>query len=265
MRFLIFVFFLVMSVDSWAVTIEFPKEELARESVLPIFENTLAVKSRLVPTKNRFELGFSSGFAMNEPFFKPLRYGGHIAYHFTETHGFLIEAQLYQKGLNKNGENLRNTNLITKERRDNPLYPYEDHIRMDYAPQPEYHFLVNYQLTAYYGKISILKNFVTNLSLYGLFGAGMLSVGGENLPAFNFGFGQKFYFNKFMGVRLDLGFLLYQGVNYFEGKDNEPSPLIDSDDPKYNFRFEESFKKPSEFESDLILDTRLTLALIFLI
>ena len=261
MRFLVFLFFLTLSVKSWAVTIEFPEEELARESVLPVFENTLAVKSRIVPTENRFELGFSSGFAMNEPFFKSLRYGGHIAYHFTETHGFLIEGQFYQQGLSQNGENLLNTNLVKKEFKDK----FSEYIRIDYAPQPEYHFLVNYQLTAYYGKISILKNFVTNLSLYGLLGAGVLNVGGENLPAINLGLGQKFYFNRYMGVRLDLGFLFYQGVNYFEGKDGEPSPLIDSNKPDYNFQFEKSPKKPSEFEADLTLDTRLTLALIFLI
>ena len=260
MRFLICVFLFLVSVKAMAVTIMFPKDELARESVLPVFENTLAVRSRLVPTEGRLEFGFSSGFALNEPFFKTLRYGGHIAYHFTETHGLLFEGRFYQKGLNNNGKSLATKNF--DQHGDEKVTEY---IRMEYAPQPEYHFVVNYQMTAYYGKISVLKDFVMNLSLYGLFGVGTVSVGGENVPALNLGLGQKFYFNKNWGLRTDLGVLVYQGVNYFAAKDGDPyTPLLDSTRPSAP-RFEPTQKKPSEFESNMAYDTRISLSLIFLI
>ena len=172
--------------EGMAVTIKFPEEELARETVLPIFERNQAVRSRLVPTKGRVELGFASGFAMNEPLFKSLRYGGHLVYHFTETHGLLLEGQAYQKGLNENGQTLANTDLDKENR--------EEYLRMDYAPQPEYHLTANYQITAYYGKISVLKNFVMNLSLYGFLGGGIINFGGNPCSCFQHGFGSKILF-----------------------------------------------------------------------
>jgi len=69
----------------------------------------------------------------------------------------------------------------------------------------------NYQYTAFYGKLSLTKDYVMNLSLYGLVGAGMIGIGDVNKPAFNFGLGQKFYFTPSFALRFDLRFLLYQG------------------------------------------------------
>ena len=254
------VFIFLVSFNGMAFTIKFPEEELARETVLPFFEDTQAVKSRLVPTKGRAELGFASGFAMNEAFFKTLRYGGHLAYHFTETHGLLLEGQMYQKGLNENGQTLANTNLHKDK-----VGEIEEFLRMDYAPQQEYHLTANYQITAYYGKISILKNFVMNLSLYGFLGGGIMNLGGDNVPAFNLGLGQKFYFNRSWGIRTDLGLMVYQGANYFTAKNGRDSPLLHSSDPRSEVRFKETKKKLSEFEPSMIYDIHLSLSLIFLI
>ncbi len=255
-------FIFLVSFNGMAFTIKFPEEELAREAVLPVFEDTRAVKSRLVPTKGRVELGIASGFAMNESFFKTLRYGGHLAYHFTEIHGLLLEGQMYQKGLNENGQTLSNTNL----HKGSDKIQIQEFLRMDYAPQPEYHFTANYQITAYYGKISILKNFVMNLSLYGFLGGGVINIGGDNVPALNLGLGQKFYFNRRLGLRTDLGLMAYQGVNYFTAKNGRNSPLLHSSDPKSGVApFRETKKRISEFEPSMIYNIRLSLSLIFLI
>ena len=258
-----FIFVFLTSLNGMAVTIDFPKEELARESVLPIFEDTQAVKSRLVPTKGRAEVGFASGFAMNESFFKNLRYGGHLAYHFTETHGFFLEGQIYQKGLNENGQTLSTTNLHNIQKDE--VGKIEEYLRMDYAPQPEYHFTANYQITAYYGKISILKNFTMNLSLYGFLGGGIINIGGDSVPTASLGFGQKFYFNKNWGIRTDMGLMIYRGANYFASKNGNISPLLHSSDPRSGVRFKETKKKLSEFEPTMIYGTRLSVSLIFLI
>ena len=235
-----------------AVVIEFPKEELARESVLPIFDNRMAVKSRLVPTKGRVELGLASGFALNEPFFKTLRYGGHLAYHITETHGFLLEGQIYQKGLNRNGNALDGTEFVQDEKDKSKV----EHLRIKYAPQPESHFTANYQITAYYGKISVLKNMVMNLSLYGLGGVGMINIGGDSRPVFHLGLGQKFYFNRYWGIRADLGMMIYRGVNYFQGKGGKvSSPLLDA----------KKQLEVDQFDSTMNYNTRFSLSLILLI
>ncbi len=213
---------LLISFHAFAVTIEFPEEELARESVLPVFDNAVAVKSRLVPTKGRVELGLGAAYALNEPFFNTQRFGGHLAYHVTETHGILLSGQFYSDGLGDNGKALATTDLA-----ESPSV--ETYVRMEYAPQPKYHFFANYQITPYYGKISVFKDFVMNLSLYGLFGLGTIDIGGESVPAFNMGLGQKFYFSKRWGIRADLSLVAYEGVNFFERSNGSGgSPIEDS-------------------------------------
>jgi outer membrane beta-barrel protein len=240
------------SAQAFAVTIEFPEEELAQESVLPIFDNTVAVKSRLVPTAKRFEFGFGGGFLMNEPFFETSRFGGHMAYHFTETHGIILQGQMYTQGLGANGRSLANTNLNTD---GGQLF-----VRMDYAPQPKHHFSANYQITPYYGKMSLFKDMVMNLSLYGLAGVGMIDIGGESTPMFNVGLGQKFYFSQRWGIRTDLSLMAYQGLNYFAGSGGASTPLEDT-----GSGFEAIQKTPSEFDRQMNYDMQLTVSVIILI
>ncbi len=251
MKLLVFLLSSILVLNAQAVTIEFPEEELARESVLPIFDNAIAVKSRLVPTAKRFELGLSTGLGMNEPFFSTLRYGGHVGYHFNETHAVVLMGQLYGDGLNNNGDTLANTVFVGER------------LRMDFAPQTTYHFLANYQITPYYGKISVFKDFVMNLSLYGLLGLGMMDIGGEATPVFNAGIGQKFYVTKNWGIRADLGLMAYQGLNYFLGSGGTQSPLIDvvatpGDEPT-------AVLSPSAFEKEMNYDLHLSIAVIFLL
>ena len=220
MKFASILAILLFSFQAFAVTIEFPEEELARESVLPVFDNAVAVKSRLVPTAGRIEVGLATGFAMNEPFFNTTRFGGHVAYHLTETHAILLSGQMYTDGLGDNGKALAGTDLNNGAG--------ETFLRMEFAPQPAYHFFANYQITPYYGKISVFKDFVMNLSLYGMVGLGVVDVGGETAPALNIGMGQKFYFSKNWGIRADLGLMAYEGVNFFVASDGGSSPLQDT-------------------------------------
>ena len=255
MKNLVLIFSLFVSFNALAVTIEFPKEELARESVLPVFDNTVAVKSRLVPTDGRFEIGLSSGVAMNEPFFNSVRFGGYLGYHFNETHSFMISGLLYQEGLGNNGSALAATDLQEGTG--------ETFIRMNFAPQPKSQFLLNYQITPYYGKISIFKNFVMNLSLYGLLGAGVVDIGGETTPAFQVGMGQKFYFSKWWGIRADLGLLAYEGVNFFLGKGGATSPLQDTSGS--NADNVTQTVPVSEFEREFNYDLSFVVSLIFLL
>ncbi len=252
---LILSLFLVSQVH--AVTIEFPEDELAQESVLPVFDNAVAVKSRTVPTAGKVELGLGLGTIMNEPFFNSSRFGGHLAYHFTETHGVFLQGQMYADGLGSNGKTLAQKDLV-----DNPNR--ELFIRMEHAPQPKYHLLANYQITPYYGKISVFKDFVMNLSLYGLVGVGTIAIGDTMAPALNLGIGQKFYFGKRWGFRVDLGLLAYEGVNYFRASDGGASPLADTIEPGNGVDVTEEVSV-SEFERQMNYDMHFTAALIILL
>lgn len=184
--------------------IEFPEEELASESVLPVFPELSTVRDRNVVTDGRFELGVMGGQSLTEPVFNPWNAGITATYHFTEEHAVNLFTTFFFQGLSSNGENLHSietTNGSTTE------------LRPEYAPAPKYLGLANYQFTAFYGKISLSKATVMNLSLYGLAGGGMIAIGDVTKPVVNIGLGQKFYFNSSFALRFDLRLAAYQGPN----------------------------------------------------
>ena len=222
MRFFSVCFFSLICLVStvWAVTIEFPKEELARESVLPRPDRPFAVHSRLIPTEGRFELGASVGMVTSEPFLNPYRFGGHLAYHITETHGVVFMGRYHFQGLGSNGKRFEGTDL-------NEDASATNFVRLSYAPQINSSFLLNYQMVPFYGKISLLKNTVMNLSIHLTLGAGVVHFEEEDRAAFRMGVGQNFYFSKFWGLRLDLGLLTYSGLDYFHSRQGGSSPLQD--------------------------------------
>ena len=91
-------------------------------------------------------------------------------------------------------------------------------------------------------------------------------MGETHVPVFNMGLGQKFYFNRIFGIRTDLGFMVYQGANYFTAKNGRVSPLLDSNRPNSGVPpFQETKKRLSEFESSMVYGIRFSLSIIFLI
>ena len=181
--------------------IEFPEEELAAESVLPVFDNPSVVRARLVKTEGRFELGPMGGYSMSEPFFQSTSYGATGTYHFTEEHGLNILGYAFSQGLNANGQGL------------NPI-PQSDPVvnaNLQFAPAPKFLLLGNYQFTGFYGKISLTKDWVMSLHTYALGGIGVIGIGDGVKPAGSIGLGQKFYITPNFALRFDLRFVAYQG------------------------------------------------------
>ena len=99
-----------------AEVIQFPDEELAPESVLPVFDQPTSVKNRNVPTAGRFELGAFGGYDLTEPFFNPLTFGGTASYHFTEEHALNVVGNFYLGGASSYSKQLRRL-----EKSQNPL------------------------------------------------------------------------------------------------------------------------------------------------
>lgn len=194
---------LFFSYNAYSVTIEFPEEELAKESVLPVFEGgTVAVKSRRVVTAKKFEVGPMAGFIFNEPYFSPLTYGLHAGYHFNEFHSVQINALMRDDSLSDDAEELDRTFVGT------------DGFNFKVMPAVKYLATVDYQLTPYYGKISLSKEFVMNLALYVYGGGGVIDIDGEKTWIANLGIGQNLFFTPRIGLRADLKFLIYNGPNY---------------------------------------------------
>ncbi len=183
--------------------IEFPKDELASESVLPVFDRPEATKSRLVSTAKRLEIGAFGEYAMTEAFYNAKSVGGMLTYHFNETHGVNLMGSFNLGGVSSYAEQL---NPI-RDQNGNPT----SYANLQYAPAPKYLALASYQFTAFYGKISITKDYVMNLHLYGLAGLGLAGIGDSTFPVASLGIGQKFYLGRQFAIRFDMRGVVYNG------------------------------------------------------
>ncbi len=186
-------------------TIRFPEEELATESVLPVFDNPMSVKNRTVQTAKRFEVGFMGGMALNEPFASPFSVGGEVSYHLDEEQAINVYGTYFMGG------NTRYVAQINQEVSGPPNNIANP--RLENAPDPKYLALASYQYTAFYGKLSLTKNYIMNLSTYLLGGVGGFMIGDSIQPLVGLGFGQKFHFTPNFALRFDLRMLIYQGPN----------------------------------------------------
>ncbi len=186
-------------------TIRFPEEELATESVLPVFDNPMSVKNRTVQTAKRFEVGFMGGMALNEPFASPFSVGGEVSYHLDEDQAINVYGTYFMGGNTRYVAQINQEVTAGGSGMTNP--------RLENAPDPKYLALASYQYTAFYGKLSLTKNYIMNLSTYLLGGVGGFMIGDAINPLVGLGFGQKFHFTPNFALRFDLRLLVYQGPN----------------------------------------------------
>ncbi|MNT40693.1 hypothetical protein D3C72_1770220 [compost metagenome] len=108
----------------------------------------------------------------------------------------------------------------------------EEDMDFSVAPKPESTFLVDYNLKAYYGKMSMSKSIVLNTILYGSGGIGMVKFQNKAYPALALGLGQKFFFNSHWALRFDLRMYANQAPIPFNkgAKTTDPSYPADYGD-----------------------------------
>lgn len=185
-----------------AEVIEFPEEELATESVLPKFDQPTATKKRVVPTKGRTELDFHTGTSLADAFFNIVPVGGTVNYHLTEVSALELRADYY-------------INSVTsyKEALINDLGPTTigatAKSRLDKNPASKYSVMIGYEFTPYYGKISMTKSRVMNLSIVASVDAGMIAFEDGSSPVVSLNIGEKLYFSPNWGIKADLRTMLY--------------------------------------------------------
>lgn len=210
--------FFLTSIGIAAEEIALPEDELARESVLPVFDKTMVVRNRAVTTEGRFEFGVQAGMNLLEPFYETLVYGIGGSYHFSETHGVNVVATLLSSTLSSNAKDLQ----AGKGLQGGNTFD------VSLAPNVENTLFANYQITAYYGKISVAKTQAMNLSLYGLAGVGLVNWSDKVTPGLNVGFGQKLYFNPRWALRADLTMAIYRGPDPTSRPLDAGDPPLDS-------------------------------------
>lgn len=223
---------------TFADTVEFPEEDLATETVVPVFDKTRSVLNRNVQTAKRIEMAGGMGMSLNEPFYNPLNFNANLTYYFSDSHAFNLSGTFFMTGLSQYGEQLKNGEGLTPGRNFDP----------ERAPVPKWMALGNYQFNAYYGKISLTKQSVMNLTLFGLLGVGVLQTGGLSNMAVDIGFGQNFYFTPQFSARFDLKLVTYYGPDA-TSKDLDSSEAIPGE---------------ADFAKDWFFQTYLSLGLSYL-
>jgi outer membrane beta-barrel protein len=152
-----------------------------------------------VSVDSKFEIGGFGGWATDEPIYNPMQVGLLGTYHFDEFHGLNLTYASFMSGLTSNAAQIK----------DVPTLGY------DYSKTfgPKSYSLLQYQFTAFYGKMSLGKSITINLHLYGLAGLGTMNYAGKSEMCYDLGIGQRFYFTRNMALRFDMRIMRYNGPN----------------------------------------------------
>ena len=189
MRKILFVFVILFSANLFAKDyIDLPEEELARESVTPVFDENPSVKNRNIVTSERLDLNAFYGWAMTEPINNVSKLGLTLYYNTSEENAFGFMFAKNFAGVSSYANQLK------------------DQYQLDFsrAPYPDSTMMFDWNRKFFYGKMSITKRTVFNLSLYSSLMAGMIKYVHKSYPGIAFGIGQKFYFTKSWALRMDL-------------------------------------------------------------
>ncbi len=231
---------LIFSISVFAKDIvELPQEELAKESVLPIFDRPVVVKSRRVVTDGKFDLNLFGGLALSEPIFNVTRYGISGYYNTSENNAFGI---LYVK--NSSG-------LSTYAKQLNTQFGLD----FSRSPSPNYAIFADWNLKLFYGKLSISKTATVNTTFFTSIGLGQIQYTHKSYPAAAFGFGEKFYFGSSFAIRFDMRLTASQA----------PVPFYDSTaTPGVGLRTSQTAPDPGAFSERMTYTTVLDLGLSYL-
>jgi outer membrane beta-barrel protein len=199
--------FLLQRVAFAEEVVELPTEELATESVYPVFDKPVSVKNRNVLTAGRYEIGGYYGNALTEPIFNVSKFGVAGYYHMNEEHAVGVFFESNASGLSKYGEQLKDVPGSNGSR-----------VNMDLtrAPAPVSTLMVDYNFKAFYGKMSLSKSAVFNLATFGTAAAGMITYQNKAYPGIALGLGQKYYITRQFSLRWDLRMFM----------NNAPIPFI---------------------------------------
>lgn len=186
--FLVLLSLMAFSNQATADDVEVPVDELAQESVYPIFDNPVSVKNRNIQDSGTFDVGFFGGLALTEPIYNTTKFGIAANYHLNETHSIGVLYAKNSSGLSRDAQGIK-----------------ED-FGLDYsrAPAPNYSFMGDYNFKLFYGKLSLTKQAVMNTSIYFSGSLGMIKYAHKSYAALAIGVGERFYFTNHLSLKVDL-------------------------------------------------------------
>ena len=211
--------------------VEVPSDELAQESVYPIFDNPVSVKNRNIQDSGTFDVGIFGGFALTEPIYNTTKIGLAGNYHLTNIHSIGLVYTKNRTGLSRDAQGIK------------------DDFGLDYgrAPAPDYSLLADYNYKLFYGKLSLTKKAVMNTSIYFSGSAGTIKYVHKAYPALAVGVGERFYFNDHLSLKVDLRLFanqapipfkrgaLLNGTKPTGAPQSDPVPSYDSFDERLTY------------------------------
>lgn len=203
-----------------AEKLDLPTDELAQESVLPIFDKPVSVKNRTIVTEKRFEADVFYGYAMTEAIANVSKLGLGVYYNTSESSAWGLLLAKNFSGLSTYANQLDS----------------QYNLKFDRAPAPELTAMLDYNLKAFYGKMSVTKSWVLNTILYGSASGGVIKYVHKTYPAVALGIGQKFYFSKNWSLRADFRIYANQAPVPFlpnRMKQGDPVPTYDQFEDKF--------------------------------
>lgn len=221
------VFFVILVIlfnyQAKADEITVPVDELAQESVYPVFDKTESVKSRNIKDIQTFDVGVFYGMAITEPIANTSKFGVSLNYHINEAHALGLSWAMNSTGLSKDADGLKNDFGLDFSR----------------APYPEYNLMTDYNYKLYYGKLSVTKNGVINTSIYTSAAAGIVKYVHKMYPAIAAGVGERFYLTRNIALKIDLRLFINNAPIPFKAgalrTGIDPVPTYDSFSERISF------------------------------
>ncbi len=210
---------ILISQTSVAETIKFSEDELAPESVLPIFPRSVYVKNRNIVKTNSLEIQPVAGISMNNPFFDAFTLGGSLGFYFSEEHGInLMVSKMFDK-------KSKYAVALEQYQEGGTVKPQQ---KFDVFQRHDMVALFNYEYSPFYGKLSLAKWINLNTDIVATLGAGYVFLKDAEFPAISIGLGQRFYLGKSFGFRFNIYSFFYKGVDYLARKYIEQTGKLDS-------------------------------------
>jgi outer membrane beta-barrel protein len=219
---------MLLSFSAMAADVDVPDDELAQETVYPIFDNPVSLKNRNIKDSETFDIGIFGGFALTEPVSSTTKVGFAIDYHFNENHSLGLMYAKSSTGLSRDAQGLKEDFGLDFTR----------------APSLDYSFMADYNYKLFYGKLSITKETVMNTSIYLSAAAGINKYTSKSNPAGAVGIGEKFYFSNHWSLKVDLRFVAGKAPIPFKsgalrdgthGAPADPVPSPDSFDERLTY------------------------------
>ncbi len=201
----------LLTTKAFANDVEVPFDELAQESVYPIFDNPVSLKNRNVHDSGTFDIGLFGGFALTEPIYNTTKVGVAFNYHLSEAHSLGLLFAKNSNGLSRDAQGLKEDFGLDFTR----------------APAPDYSLMADYNFKLFYGKLSITKQAVMNTSIYLSSALGVVKYVHKSYPALAIGIGERFYFSNHFSLKVDLRLYANQAPIPFKGnalKDGSKTP-----------------------------------------